>query len=249
MKLIKILLFKILKVKTYLSIVSKIYICIINLGIGKKSYSEIYFLKKIIKKDDVCIDIGANLGYYSYFLSKYSGRNGHLYAIEPVDLFAEIWKRNMKKSKYKNYTLYQYALGDTEKTVKMGTPVINGVFHHGMTKILENNTDENLRMQTDVEMRNPDVLFENIKKIDFIKADAEGYEHIIFKNMHNTLVKHKPAVIQTELSGEDNRKKVIDFLSGLSYNPHILINGKLCPASKDDMQNHNNDFYFILTEL
>lgn len=242
MKTIKKLLYKILGLKSYLQVVSRIYIKYIQLGFGKKKYSELHYLKDIVKPGFICIDIGANVGYYSFFMSKLCGEKGKLFAIEPIPVFAEVWKKNVSNSKINNITLYQCALGGENKNVKMGMPMIDGVVHHGMTRIVSVE-DSSYEKLFDVQMRIPDELFKDLDKIDFIKVDIEGYENIAFENMKATLSRHKP-LIQSELSGKGNREKTIKILSEISYVPHVLINNKLVEISSNDIESYNNDFYF-----
>jgi len=262
MKTIKYLLYKILGLKIYLKIVSYIYIKYMDWGFGKTKYTELHYLKNIIKPDFFCIDIGANLGYYSYFLSKLIGKDGKLIAIEPVPLFGKIWEKNIRRLKIKNAVLYPYALGAENKKVKMGMPVIKGNVHHGMTKIIENiniyqkkkftsirKNKNNIGKIFNVEMKIPDELFEKLKKLDFIKIDIEGYEYIALKNMKKTLRKHKP-IIQAELSGKENRRKSIELLYYMSYNIYILKSNQLVEiiydeTDNDEIDNYDGDFYFI----
>lgn len=241
-KFVKNTLFKIFGLKTYLRIVSKVYILMVKAGIGKSDYPELFYLKEIIKPGFTCIDIGANMGYYSVFMSKFAGSTGSVYAVEPVPLFAEIWKKNTASSKNKNLTLFNCALGESEGKVEMGMPVINGEVHHGMTKVL---SDENAAFDEKftVNMKNPDRLFSEINKIDFIKIDVEGYESIVFANMQETILRCKP-LIQSELSGAENRIKVINLLQNLDYQCMILKNNNLVLADEETKLNYKGDFYF-----
>lgn len=214
----------------------------VKAGFGKKKYPELYYLKSIIKPGYNCIDIGANMGYYSVFMSKYAGAAGKVYAVEPVPLFAEIWKKNVRRCKNRNLILFNYALGAQETTAEMGMPFINGVVHHGMTKVV---TEESAGYEKKfrVEMKNPDVLFSEIEKIDFIKVDVEGYESIVFENMTELLKKHKP-FIQSELSGSENRNTVINLLKSLDYKTYILRNDEMIEADQDTINSYTGDFYF-----
>ena len=119
----------------YYSLVSRIYIFLVNHNLVKKKYPEIFYLRQLIKPGFYCIDIGANMGYYSYFLSKYSGQQGKVFAVEPVPLFAQILKKNISTTGFNNVELMPYALGEKNQQVKMGTPVVDGIIHHGMTRI------------------------------------------------------------------------------------------------------------------
>lgn len=244
MKFIRKILLKILGLKCFLKLISSIYITLVNKGFLKKKYPELFYLKEIVKPNDVCIDIGANVGYYSIFLSKIVGRSGKVYAIEPIPLFAEIWKKNVKRSKINNLELYNYALGGTEENVKMGIPEVNGVLHHGMTKIVSTREEKYIKY-FEVEMKVPDNLFSNLPKLDFIKCDVEGYESEVFSNMVNTIRKFKP-VIQSELSGNENRLKVISILKNIGYNTFILKNNKLEAIEEENWLKVNQDFYFVI---
>lgn len=216
----------------------------IRLGFGKKKYPEIFFLKQIIKQGYNCIDIGANLGYYSFFISKYCGEKGKIIAVEPINLFVEIWKKNMKKSQYNNYELLQFALGESHGYVNMSTPLINGVLHHGMTRISETKED-NSAMMNQVEMRNPDELFKDMGNVDFIKIDIEGYEGVVLTNMQKLIKKHKP-IIQAELSVEQNRLEVIKLLGTLDYKAYRLQSGKLLSFKDNELIEWRGDFYFFV---
>jgi FkbM family methyltransferase len=211
-------------------------------GFGKKKYPELHYLKDIIKEGDICIDIGANMGYYSFFMSEYCGSNGRVYAVEPVPLFVEIWKKNVSRTNINNATMFQYALGSEDKNVRMGMPVIDGVVHHGMTKVV---SDEDIFYEKffNAQMVVPDELFKDIEKVDFIKVDIEGYEHVVFDNMRKTLSKHKP-LIQCELSGNENRKQVIKILQELGYKPYIHEDRQLINISEEEIETYEGDFYF-----
>ncbi|MDD2634701.1 MAG: FkbM family methyltransferase [Bacteroidales bacterium] len=244
MRIFRVILYKIFGLKVYLKIVSKLYLRYINCGFGKDKYPELHYLKSIIKPGFVCIDIGANLGYYSYFLAKITGRLGKLYAVEPVPLFAEIWKQNLKRYKSLMPVLLPFALGKTEKTVQMGMPAIDGVVHHGMTRVIDK-SETGFEKTFSVEMKNPDQLFQNIEHIDFVKIDVEGFESEVFQNMKDTLQKHKP-LIQAELSGSKNRETSIEILQNIGYNVFFLKQSKLISADKKAIETYNGDFYFMI---
>lgn len=242
MKSIKLLIYKIFGLKTYLQIVSRIYIFLTTLGYGKKKYPEIHRLKELIKPGYNCLDIGANLGYYSFFLSKYAGKEGKVFSVEPIPLFGEIWKKNVARTKMNNLELLPYALGAEEKKVQMGMPTVEGTVHHGMTKVID--SKENIYEKTfDVTMQIPDKLFLNLPKINFLKIDIEGYEHIALANMKEFLNRDKP-MIQAELGGEENRKASIKILQEIGYKIFIVKNSRFCETSLEESLSIKEDLYF-----
>ncbi|HIP36966.1 MAG TPA: FkbM family methyltransferase [Crocinitomix sp.] len=248
MKIIRKLLVKIVGIKTYLTWVSKIYITLIKLGFSKKKYSELYFIQTLVKSGDTVLDIGANLGYYSYFFAKKIGKQGQLLAIEPIPLFAKIWKKNLKKYSNYNLKLFNCALGSESKNkVKMSIPIVDGVVRHGLTKV-EGQGDENWESLIDYEvpMQVGDELIEkeNLTALNYIKCDVEGYEHYVIPSLKQTILKFKP-LIQIELNGKENRQTVADFLFDLKYEVYILEKNKLNKITPNQIHNYNQDFYFI----
>ena len=244
MKPVRKILLKVLGLTGYYSLVSRIYIFLVANGLVKKKYPEIFYLREMIKPGFYCIDIGANMGYYSYFLSKYSGHQGKVFAVEPVPLFAEILKKNISTSGYNNVELLPFALGEKNQQVKMGTPVVDGIIHHGMTRITTTERPDFVQYY-DAEMRVPDELFKDLQRLDFIKCDVEGYEHYVFGNMLNLIQKFKP-IIQTELSNPEGREKVKQMLNDIGYHC-FLLNQKdqLVPLEEAIGENYSTDYYFI----
>jgi FkbM family methyltransferase len=236
-------LFNALGQETYLSIVSAAYLKIIRAGFLKAKYPELFQLQKIIKPGFVSLDIGANVGYYATFLSDLSGPNGKVLAVEPVPLFAGILKKNLGSNRLKNTEIYPFALGSEEKDITLGTPTINGVFRHGLTKIV--NQDEAKTLQTfTAKMKVPDILFKDLIKLDFVKCDVEGYETILFPQMLKTLSRFKP-LIQIEINSPENRRELIELLKPLGYQAYCLVNGELVTLKKEEELNwENGDYYF-----
>ena len=251
MKTIRKLLVKIVGIKTYLSWVSKIYITLISLGFSKSKYAELYFIQKLVKDGDNVLDIGANLSYYSYFLAKKIGKKGKLLAVEPIPLFADIWKKNMRKYKKQSIKLFNCALGSEEQNeVNMSIPIVNGVVRHGLTKIDgQGEANWGRLMEFKVPMYIGDALLEseNLTKLNYIKCDVEGYEQYVIPSLEKTILQFKP-LIQIELNGKENRQSVADFLRSLKYDVYVLRNEKLMSIEFEKIHSFNQDFYFINRE-
>ncbi len=247
MKLIRKILVKLFGLKGYLKLVSRIYIRMISLGMKKEKYHELHFIKSIVKEGNTVLDIGANLGYYSFFMAERVGGSGKLLAVEPIPLFADIWKKNMAKHKAKSINLFNCALGNEAKeSVKMSIPIVDGVVRHGLTKVSEEGDGDEVFISYDVPMYVGDALVaeQNIDQLDFVKCDVEGFEQFVIPSLNKTIDKFKP-VFQIELSGEENRQNVVDYLVKKDYQIFILKNHLLKSIQKSDIFSVNQDFYFI----
>lgn len=247
MKELRKFLVRTLGFKNYIRLVSRLYLLMVRAGLLQKKYPELFFLKKIIRPGFTCIDIGANLGYYSTLLSRLVGPQGKVLAVEPVPMFQEIWKQNVKLSGVSNLTMWPYALGGQNTRIKMGTPERDGLLHHGMTKIMSSAQDNYARTYQ-VEMKIPDELFINLNRLDFVKCDVEGYEYEVFRHMQETLRKFKP-LIQTELNGAENRQQVAALLTGIGYAAYRLSpHQTLLPCNAVQLLAHQGDFYFKFSD-
>lgn len=245
MKQLRKLLVRTLGFERYIRLVSRVYLQLVSAGWGKQKYPELFFLQKIVQPGFVCLDIGANLGYYSVALSRLAGAQGQVLAVEPIPDFQAIWRDNVRLSGHRNLTLLPYALGGQNTTVQMGTPERDGLLHHGMTKVAASNPQEHYARTYDVPMRVPDELFANLPRLDFVKCDVEGFEYEVFRHMQATLRRFRP-LIQTELNGLENRQAVAALLAGLGYKPFLLSERlELEPCSETQLASTvAADFYF-----
>lgn len=243
-KLLRATLLRSLGHENYLALVSDVYIRLIRNGFLKKKYPELFYLQQLIRPGFVCVDIGANVGYYSVFLSAYCGKEGHVHAVEPVDLFARIFHKNIGHYGKGNVTLHHTALGGENKTIQMGTPVIDGVFRHGLTRVIENEAAESMRTY-EVKMQVPDELFASLSRFDFLKCDVEGYEVHIMPHFMRTIGKFRP-LIQMEISTKENREKIFNLFLPLGYQVCRLRDNKLQPLQQGEAMDHEGgDFYFV----
>ncbi|HCC70638.1 MAG TPA: hypothetical protein DEQ09_05735 [Bacteroidales bacterium] len=223
MKFIRRALFLIFHEKVYFRIISMSFFILYNSGLLKffKKFKMHYFVSKLIKKGDTIIDIGANLGYYTNIFSRSTGKDGIVWAVEPVPLYCEILKKNTHRNS--NVIVLPYALGDRESVELMGIPG-NQPYRHGLTRILKNEKDRN-NTSREVEVKTPELLFSNIERIDYIKCDIEGYENKVIPGFIEIIKRDKP-IIQIELEPA-NHKFINDLLIAEGYCSYILVANKL----------------------
>lgn len=236
-------LFNILGRKRYLRSLHSSFHLLYGMNALKNNYiyKYHYFDKKIIRKGDVILDIGANLGYYTKLFAKWTGETGHVYAVEPVGMFADTIKWGTKG--LNNITLYNFALGEEEKDITLSTPGHFGYLRTGLASVdKEGNQNAASEFTFKAKMKKGSLLFKDIPKIDFIKIDIEGYEYIVLPEIKDILLKHKPP-IQVETWGEQ-KFAVENFLTELGYDIYDLENGKLKPV--DEIKNWvQGDLLFI----
>lgn len=126
-------------------------------------------------KFEVAIDVGAHVGLFSYWAAKKFDR---VVAFEPVAAHRECFKKNVEAD---NVELFDCALGAAEGTVSIDTTEGSSGDSKVGTAV------------GDIPMRTLDSF--NLQKVDFIKADCEGFEENVFLGAGETIRKWKPVII------------------------------------------------------
>lgn len=239
-------LFKLLGTKYYLrTLHSGFHLSYsINALKSKEAYRYHYFDKKIIQPGDYIIDIGANLGYYTKLFAKWTGEKGHVFAVEPVSVFADTIKWGTKN--FKNITVYNCALGEEEKEVKLSTPGKYGYIRTGLPNVMsEDDLASDYEFTFTAAMKMGSKLFADISKLDFIKCDIEGYEEYVLPEIKDLLIKFKP-IIQVETWG-DHKPKVESFLTGIGYEIYDIEN-EILKRVNEIKNKQEGDLFFIHKE-
>lgn len=86
-----------------------------SLGLSLKGVHEEFeteLVKRMIKRGDVVLDIGANIGYYTLIFAKIVGEDGKVFAFEPDPTNFALLKRNVEINGYKNILLVQKAVSN-----------------------------------------------------------------------------------------------------------------------------------------
>ena len=135
-----------------------------------KSYSdraERELLRKILFKGAVVVDVGANIGIYSRFLSRYVGPKGVVHSFEPSpDNFRRLSAATRNLS---NVRLTQAVIGERSGECKLYVSDKLNVDHRAYE------TDDSRRV-IPIEMIALDDYFKTGQRVDLIKMDIQGYE-------------------------------------------------------------------------
>lgn len=146
-------------------------------------------VKDLVKKDDVIIDIGANIGYYSIYFSRLTGSNGKVYAFEPTKGFNDILVRNLKENAITNVTPFLQGFSDRKQTLEIKIDDSSATIHQPI--------NEYVRYTEKIDLTTVDsfVAENNIDKIDFIKIDIDGHEPFVLEGAISSIKRFKPIII------------------------------------------------------
>lgn len=173
------------------------------------SEPEFYILKNFIRKNDNVIDIGANIGRYSFELSSIVSQKGTVYAFEPILRNYLTFITLIFIHGVKNILPFNIVLSDKTKLLKM-----NEVKTSIRKKILFN-TYTASKVHKEGSLTHYSTKLDNLKikkKISFIKIDVEGHEMQVLRGAKNIIKKNKPIILV-----QDNNEKVIKYLKSWEY--------------------------------
>src|SRR6266513_4688309 len=129
--------------------------------------AERQLLRKILFRGAVVVDVGANIGIYSQFLSRYVGPKGVVHSFEPSpDNFRRLSAATRNLS---NVRLTQAVIGERSGECKLYVSDKLNVDHRAYE------TDDSRRV-IPIEMIALDDYFKTGQRVDLIKMDIQGYE-------------------------------------------------------------------------
>jgi FkbM family methyltransferase len=157
----------------------------ISLRSGRGMYDGVYFfgeyepaitqiVRGIVRPGDVCLDVGANLGWYTTLMCSLCGNNGKVHAFEPVPfIFRELQKNVALSECTPACCLNMVAVGNSHRKASMHVfeDLPNGhsslsTLSRGRFKIAD----------CTIITLNEYIKEKSLAQVDIIKCDAEGAE-------------------------------------------------------------------------
>lgn len=148
-------------------------------------------IKKILKKGDVAVDVGAHIGLYSLFFSELVGEKGEVHSFEPDNNNLKLLLKNIRLNRLDNIYPQKIAIADNKGTAKFYLSSKTNWDHRLI------NPPGEKRKFLKVKKDKLDNIFRN-KKIDFVKIDVQGFEGKCLNGMVNLIKKSKDFVLFIE---------------------------------------------------
>lgn len=180
----------------------------LNLILGKDREDAIKeaFLNNI-KKDDVVIDCGANVGEFSLIAAKKVGPTGLVISIEPSKLISKKLKENFSINDFHNFKILEIAVSDkVTKTIlyECGVSELSSLDPNLLDKPVTNT------IEIQVDTLDNVISSNNIDSIAMLKMDIDGYEHEAFLGCLESFKKNIIKNIICEVHYSLLKKKRID---------------------------------------
>jgi FkbM family methyltransferase len=186
-------------------------------------YYEKYYK---LKKGMTVVDAGAYTGIFTLKASKAVGPKGRVIAFEPFQPSFNVLTYNIKKNKCDNVILINKGLGENicNKKLIVGKDYIGASILIKHNSIIKRMTYfvfniymilSNKKKRVNVELTTLDNIIDtlNIKKIDFLKIDIEGYEIKALLG-YTKITKDNILVLETH----QNLDKILYLIKEKGYN-------------------------------
>lgn len=153
---------------------------------------------KLLRKGDVCLDVGANFGWYSTLFYNHCGNRGAVHSFEPMpETFSQLQRNYKLMGEPENVFINNLALGDRHDTITInlfeGEPAghasISAEGHASATAF-------------ECEMVTLDSYLEknDLDNVNFVKLDIEGAELLFLKGAENLFKQKTPPIFLVEMA-------------------------------------------------
>lgn len=182
------------------------------------------------------LDIGANFGVYSYYMSKAVGPGGRVIAFEPQPELGVHLEAVKTTYRLNNLTIVRKGLSSAPGNLRMrrAAPGSGGAsFHYAPAENLE---------EIDVPVTTIDeyCLANACSNISFIKCDVEEHELEVFRGGENTLATHMPTLLFECHETEARAGNLFTYLTGLGYDGFFFF---VKPTDHRSLLRNNKGIY------
>jgi FkbM family methyltransferase len=173
---------------------------------GSWSEPELELVGLGLRPGETTLDIGANYGLYSHYMSRAVGRDGKVYAFEPVPFTFDSLRVVAKILGFShNVELVKKGCSNNNAKIKFTLAIQpSGAFAAGLTYVGGRNDDRvgketqvrwNSTRDIEADVVRLDDFLPEITDLPFVKMDIEGAEYFCLQGAEKLFSKHLPTTI------------------------------------------------------
>lgn len=200
------------------------------------------FLRYFVRRGDLVVDLGVNLGQYAALMARLVGPRGHVVGFEALPSTYALAKRILRGKS--NVTLHNLAVSGKRGILKMRLFYDeNNLLNRGLSSVVPE--DSSSASGQDVEVGSvtlDELLADRRQRVAFIKCDVEGHEVEALSGGMNVITKDEPVILLE--TGRRNFNTVRELLGSSGYFPtQVQASGKLMLAGECQVDSAN--YFFI----
>lgn len=228
----------------------KMYVSTLDVGLGPHliadGFWEMWITKAmvdVVKPGMVCIDAGANVGYYSVLLGELTGHDGKVIAAEPMPGTRHLLERNVAINGFSGIVeVTGVALGDGPGTVTLYMPP--GEPKNALICATAPHPDWEAATV-------PVIAIDGLAlpRVDFVKIDVEGAEIDVWHGMRQTIIDNPQIQIMIEVNCRRYGAQAETFIQEImDIFPlrHVSYSATIEPISREAVLNAYDDVMLYL---
>ena len=219
---------------------------------GEHDRKITWICRKLVRRGDTVLDIGANLGMVTVHMASLVGGGGVVHAFEPNPRLIGLLRRALDRNRLPQVKLHEFGLGPAESMLELRVPLSDtgeGSF------VWKRDTEDCVSLRVQVRTLDEVAKEENILHVSLLKIDVEGFEASVFRGALQFLEKVRPEAILFELmediSGRASDAPVFRILLDFGYTflsiPRSMVAMRLPPfdPTRQSLPAHCHDFLAI----
>ena len=149
------------------------------------------WIVKNARPDWVAFDVGTNFGYFTCLLASFCKE---VHSFEPVEWLAGRARGNVALNAFQNVTVNEFALSDHIGTAQLHLPSPTDS-NWGTSSLVHHSSSPTAVANVSLKTVDSYCSERGMTRLDFMKVDVEGAEHLVFRGAEKTLELMRPAII------------------------------------------------------
>jgi FkbM family methyltransferase len=201
---------------------------------GEHDRKITWICRKLIRRGDTALDIGANIGMVTVHMARLVGSGGVVHAFEPNPRLVGMLRQALRRNCLPQVKLHDFGLGPAEASMELRVPRSDtggGSFVHNWVAEDCRSVQVSIRTLDDVARE------QGIQRVSLLKIDVEGFEASVFRGALCFLERVRPEAILFEvmerISGRVSDAPVFRTLLDFGYSflsiPRSMVAMRLLP--------------------
>src|SRR2546426_7239159 len=178
-------------------------------------------LRQQLRPGDLCLDVGAHMGYHAVLMARLVGKEGMVVAFEPFPNSFEVLRKNTAMNGLANVKIEPMALADRDGILSLTFTADEEL---SMTPSASGYAVQGRAATVAVPACSLDSYLAKLGRVpNFIQIDVEGAEMSVLRGSEATLRRDRPKLL-IEVHGWETgaRQEISRFLSGLGYSGDVV---------------------------
>lgn len=191
----------------------------------KFEIGETTFIRRFLSHDATCVDVGANIGYFSLLMAN-GAPDRKIYSFEPIPLNAHLLRSSAALNSLENIEVIESAVGSTDGEVSFSQAIDSAY-----SSILDSRRKPVERLiRVPITRLDSFLATRSMPAVDFLKIDVEGAEELVIEGSIALMTdpSRRPKLVLMELFDKNleafgtNSMAIVNRMKKFGYTPFFV---------------------------